>query len=130
LSPEDLEKITGLIAINGLSTEADGAAGDDVVCVGSAARAAHDAAADAAFAAMMAAHPGAHVLDAPVRTTAAADTLPPPASSAAPADAAGAADGTEAPADDEAAAEAAFAAMLAQHDDAKEIAPGVFATNL
>ncbi len=108
LSPEALEEIKGLIAANGLS-HTGGAA---VAPVEDAA--ARSAAADAAFARMVAAHPGATVIGGP---PGAGDAIVPQGEDAAAAEARAAA------------AEAAFQEMIAEHPDAVMVAPGVYSAS-
>lgn len=112
LSPEALAQIQGLIALNGLPNQSAAAEGSD-----EAARAAHAAAADAAFAQMVAANPNATVIGGPLIG---GPTAQPGG---------GVSEGSgsaEELAAHSAAGEEAFQRLLAANPNHKEVSPGVF----
>ena len=113
LSPEALAQIQGLIAMNGLPTQLERPAeGSD-----EAARAAQAAAADAAFAQMVASNPNATVIGGPLIG----------GPTAQPGDGVSEGDGSaEELAARSAAGEEAFQRLLAANPSHKEVSPGVF----
>eukprot|EP00320_Phaeocystis_rex_P009883 CAMPEP_0119088556 /NCGR_PEP_ID=MMETSP1178-20130426/145883_1 /TAXON_ID=33656 /ORGANISM="unid sp, Strain CCMP2000" /LENGTH=215 /DNA_ID=CAMNT_0007071851 /DNA_START=69 /DNA_END=716 /DNA_ORIENTATION=+ len=120
LSPESLAQVQGMIAANGLSASNGVAgAGDDT-----AARAGRAAAADAAFARMVATNPNATVIDGGPRA-ASVDGGGAPGSEEVRFAPPALADGGEGD-PSSAAAEAAFASLLEANPGAKEVAPGVY----